>query len=236
MTRPQVENYLRRNDKIIIPLGAIEQHGVGLPLGTDYFVAEALANKVADDLGIIRAPTIRPGLSLVPHMAFKGTISLSSETLHRTLKEYVDSLYAHGFRKFIILSGHGGNNGVILNLSQELLVDYDSAEFLFLQDWWKGLPEKFTGKFSSHGHACSEEASMLAAVREDLVDKEATKKDTGKMKPPATIVSLENVKKKLTKTGSINGNQSEMNVEVGKEMFNFVVKLYENRIRNVWSK
>ena len=236
MTRPQVEKYLKKNNRIIISLGAIEQHGVGLPLGTDYFIAEALANKVAEDLNIISAPTIRPGLSLCPHMAFSGTISASVESLSDLLEEYVGSLYQHGFRKFIILSGHGGNNGILLNSSQEFTVKYDDAEFLYLQDWWKLLPDKYRKNFSSHGHADSEEASMLAAVREDLVDWEACKKNTKKMKPPTVLISLKNIKKKLTKTGSINGSQHEVNKDIGKEMFNFIVKLYTKRITKAWSK
>ena len=235
MTRPQVEAYLKKDNRIIIPLGAIEQHGVGLPLGTDFFVAEALSSKIAQDLKIIRAPTIRPGLSLVPHLAFKGTISLTSETLHREVKEYVKSLHTHGFRKFIFLSAHGGNDGVLLNLSQELAMEFDEAEYLILDDWWKIVPDKFRSKFSSYGHADSEEASVLAAIREDLVDWKAIKKDTGRTKPPKMLVSLKNIKKKLTKTGSINGNQSETNIEVGKEIFNWLIKVYEKRIIKTWS-
>lgn len=234
MTRPQVEEYLKKDDRIIISLGAIEQHGVGLPLGTDTFIAEALSNKLSKELKIIQAPTIRPGLSLCPHLAFAGTISTSVESLSRLLSEYVDSLYYHGFRKFIILSGHGGNNGILLNSSQEFTAKYEDAEFLYLDDWWKLLPEKYQKNFSSHGHACSEEGSMLAAVREDLVDWETCKKDKRKMKPSKTLVSLKNVKKKLTDTGSINGTQCEINKEVGKEMFNFVINLYKKRIIKSW--
>jgi len=49
------------------------------------------------------------------------------------------------------------------------------------------------------------------------------------------LVSLKNIKKKLTKTGSINGNQSETNIEVGKEIFNWLIKVYEKRIIKTWS-
>lgn len=234
MTRPQVEKYLKKDTRIILSLGAVEQHGVGLPLGTDTFIAEAIADKLAEELKIIHAPTIRPGLSLCPHLAFSGTISASVESLSKLLSEYVDSLYYHGFRKFIILSGHGGNNGILLNSSQEFTAKYDEGEFLYLQDWWKLIPKKYSDNFSSHGHACSEEGSMLAAVREDLVNWETCKKDTKKMTPPNTLTSLKNIKKKLTKTGSINGNQCEINKEVGKEMFNFVIKLYKKRITKAW--
>src|ERR1700744_471536 len=96
-------------DTIIIPCGAIEQHGPHLPLSMDADHADALAVAVATLVGhTLIAPTIRVGCSK-HHMAFAGTISLQEETYTAICRDYCVSLAKHGFKRIFLFSAHVGN-------------------------------------------------------------------------------------------------------------------------------
>lgn len=110
MTWMEVEAARREGfDTVIVPTGSVEQHGPHLPLLTDTLIADRVAELTARKLGrTLVAPVIRPGLSS-HHMMFPGSFTLSPETFRRVLEEYCLSLATHGFRTFVLTSGHGGN-------------------------------------------------------------------------------------------------------------------------------
>lgn len=110
MTWPEVEAARREGvETVIIPAASVEQHGPHLPLLTDTLIGDRVAEMTARKLGkTLVAPVIRPGLSS-HHMGFPGSFTLSPETFRRVLEEYCLSLLTHGFRTFILTSGHGGN-------------------------------------------------------------------------------------------------------------------------------
>src|SRR5712692_7379666 len=112
MTWPEVEDLLSRTDMVIIPVPAIEQHGPQLPIGTDYFTGEELAKLIAQKTDVLVAPILLPGISPY-HMEFPGTITLSADTVQRVYFEAVQSLIHHGFRRFLLLTSHAGNRGVV---------------------------------------------------------------------------------------------------------------------------
>jgi len=122
MTWPEVEDLLSRTDMVIIPVPAIEQHGPQLPVGTDYFEGEELAKLIAQKRDVLVAPILLPGISPY-HMEFPGTISLSPDTVQRVYFEAVQSLIHHGFRRFMMLTSHGGNRNtaryVVDRINQE---------------------------------------------------------------------------------------------------------------------
>lgn len=94
----------------LIPLGALEQHGPHLPLGTDMLIARALAERVADELPcpVVLVPTPVGGLS-DHHVAFAGTVTLRGPTLEATLDEMLAGLDRMGVRRAAVFSAHGGN-------------------------------------------------------------------------------------------------------------------------------
>lgn len=108
MTWPEVGDLLTRSDMVIIPIAAMEEHGLHGPIGTDFLNSVEQAKLIAQKTDILVAPILMPGNSPY-HMGFPGTISLSAETLQRVYFEAVQSLQQHGFRRFILLNGHGGN-------------------------------------------------------------------------------------------------------------------------------
>lgn len=112
MTWVDCGEVLRDTDLVIVPIGAVEQHGPHLPLGTDWLNIEYAAVKAAKRCAVVVAPTIKTGIS-DNHMDFPGTITLRPETLVALIEDYCNSLSLHGFRRFVLLNGHGGNNAAI---------------------------------------------------------------------------------------------------------------------------
>lgn len=114
---------------VVIPVGAFEQHGAGLPLATDQIRAEAVADAVAEALPgkVVIGPGVPIGVS-PHHQAFAGTVSLRPALFAAVVREYVESLAAHGWRRFLVVTGHGGNNATLGTLAQELLRDRPDLE------------------------------------------------------------------------------------------------------------
>jgi creatinine amidohydrolase len=103
----QVEEYLRRDDRVVLPVGSTEQHAF-LSLATDSILAERVAAEAAEPLGVLVLPAmpfgVAPGFA-----AFPGTVSLRPETLVAVVSEALDTLHGQGFRRFLLVNGHGGN-------------------------------------------------------------------------------------------------------------------------------
>ncbi|HIE24491.1 MAG TPA: creatininase family protein [Anaerolineales bacterium] len=95
-------------DIAILPIGATEQHGPHLPLCTDASIAEAISTHAADRLNAYLLPTIPYGNSEV-HEGYRGSISIQPETLQALVLDICQQLQSQGFRKIVIINGHGGN-------------------------------------------------------------------------------------------------------------------------------
>jgi creatinine amidohydrolase len=103
----QIEEYLTRDDRIVLPTGSTEQHGY-LSLGTDAILAERVAVEAAEPLGIPVLPALPFGMA--PYFAaFPGSMSLRITTYVEVLRDLLDGLAAQGFRRIAIVNGHGGN-------------------------------------------------------------------------------------------------------------------------------
>jgi creatinine amidohydrolase len=108
MTWTEVQDLRTRTDMVIIPIAALEQHSLHLPIGTDYFNGLGRAKLIAQKADVLVAPILLPGNSPY-HMEFPGTIALSSQTIQQVYFEAAQSLMKHGFRRFLLLNSHGGN-------------------------------------------------------------------------------------------------------------------------------
>ena len=108
MTWPEVQDLRTRTDMVIIPIAALEQHALHLPIGTDFLNGLERAKLIAQQTDVLIAPILLPGNSPY-HMEFAGTISLSSQTIQQVYFEAAQSLMKHGFKRFLLLNAHGGN-------------------------------------------------------------------------------------------------------------------------------
>lgn len=116
MTWPEIEAAIAAGrTRAVVCLAASEQHGPHLPEGTDAWLGQELAGRLARALGdALVAPVIRPGCS-EHHLGFAGTITVPAEVLAALLDAYVDSLSRHGFERFLVFASHGGNLPALTN-------------------------------------------------------------------------------------------------------------------------
>ncbi len=127
-----VENYLKEEDRLMVVLGSCEQHAY-LSLLTDTTVPLALADAASQKTGVLVAPALPVGVS--PYFAtYPGTISLRSSTFLDAVEDIVRSVYRTGFRRILVLNGHGGNQmakGRLVEMANEL------PELRFAwYEWW----------------------------------------------------------------------------------------------------
>lgn len=129
----QIEEYLKHDDRCAVPLGSTEQHAY-LSLCVDAILPEKVAGDAAEPLGIPVFPALAYGIS--PYfMAYPGTVSLTPATYERILAEVLGSLRAHGFRRFMIVNGHGGNS--VARPALEAWAASHGGVKLQWHDWWK---------------------------------------------------------------------------------------------------
>ena len=127
-----VEEYLKKDDRIILILGACEQHGY-LSLATDTRIPTAIAEKVSEKTKVLVAPPLNFGIS-TSFSNFPGTITLRTSTYLDVVEDLIKSLFRVGFRRFMILNGHGGNMNVKAKL-HELLDELPKSRIAFYS-WW----------------------------------------------------------------------------------------------------
>jgi creatinine amidohydrolase len=156
-------------------VGAIEQHGPHLPVGTDFltieYLAHAAAAEVAGDIPVLVAPTMPFGSSH-HHLPFGGTMSLSTNTYYHVIYDLTESLITCGFRRVFVLNGHGGNNELIQLVARDLALKHPvhvaAASYWIVA--WDALVElraHVPGRLP--GHAGAFETSQMMALRPDLV-------------------------------------------------------------------
>lgn len=127
-----VEQYLKSDDRLMLVTGACEQHGY-LSLLTDAKIPLALAEAASEKTGVLVAPVINFGSS--PYfLAYPGTISLRITTLLAVVEDIIRSVYRQGFRRILVLNGHGGNTPVS-GLMNELANQIPDLKMNFYS-WW----------------------------------------------------------------------------------------------------
>jgi creatinine amidohydrolase len=127
-----VEEYLKHDDRLMLVIGACEQHGY-LSLLSDVKIPLALADSASKHTGVLIAPPLNFGVS--PYfLAYPGTISLRLSTLMDAVDDIVRSAYGQGFRRILVLNGHGGNSGVKIRLTE--LVNELTGLKVQWYAWW----------------------------------------------------------------------------------------------------
>jgi creatinine amidohydrolase len=173
MTSPEIGALDREQTVVVLPIGAVEQHGNHMPVGTDTLLAQAVSLAAMDaDNGIVVMPPPWYGFS-AHHMRFPGSATLSARTLMAVVEDIVGSVVNHGFRRILIVNGHGGNGGVIEVLASTLgHKHYGTARiaaltyFTLAREAIAALRKSVSGGM---GHACEFETSMIQHIRPELV-------------------------------------------------------------------
>ena len=128
----QVEEYLKRDDRAVLPLGSTEQHSY-LSLSVDSILAERIAVEAAEPLGVAVFPVVAYGIT--PYFrAFPGTVSLRIQTYLNLVKDILDNLARQGFKRILVVNGHGGNSPA-QSLAGEWMADHPDVTIKF-HNWW----------------------------------------------------------------------------------------------------
>jgi creatinine amidohydrolase len=160
---------------IVLPVGAVEQHGPHLAVGTDYLtidhIAGAAATEAAKEIPVVVAPTLPFGSSH-HHLPFGGTISLSTETYYKVLMDMIESVVIGGFYHIYILNGHGGNNELIQLAARDIALKHPArvcAASYWTVAWDALVEEKAHMVGGLPGHAGAFETSQMMAINPGLV-------------------------------------------------------------------
>src|SRR5690349_6114109 len=128
----QLERHLERDDRAVVPLGSTEQHAY-LSLATDAILAERVAVDAAEPLGVPVFPVLAYGIT--PYfLAFPGSVSLRVATYVAVIRDVLDALAGHGFRRIVLVNGHGGNSPAG-SLAGEWMADHPEVKVV-LHNWW----------------------------------------------------------------------------------------------------
>ena len=237
-TWPEIEAYLKTVDTVILPCGAIEQHGPHLPLDVDYYDAKYMAYKVAEaceDPKPLVLPTIPFGVSY-HHDGFKGTLSVTNDALSKFVYDLGMSLAHNGVKKIIILNGHGDNAPTLSYAAQ--MINRDAKIFVGVD----------TGETSdidlinlietpNDAHAGEIETSTTLAIRPEMVQMDKAQEST--LKFGSKYLDFDNDRSiswyvrtdKISESG-IMGDATKATKEKGEEMWEVMIR---NMVRFVES-
>lgn len=256
MTWPEVKERLKESDIAIVMVGSTEQHGPHLPVGTDSFevweITVRAAMKVADEVKPVIAPLIPYGLNVgfgSWNLPFKcqqpGTIHVRADVIKNLIKDVCRSLIYHGFRKILVMDGHGGNYLATDAAVKEVAEESMEKVVLMCIRWHTEFGEDICEKMTdSHKiiHADEAETSIAwacgAKVRTDKMVK--TPEQPPKFKTlkslyprpnyPRAVVVYGGRTKPLWETGVPPGSDT---TKASKEKGEKIVEAISNRLANL---
>jgi creatinine amidohydrolase len=203
-----IEKYLEVDDRLMLVMGACEQHGY-LSLATDVLIPQALGDAASQQTGVLTAPGINYGAS--PYfLDYPGTLSLRLTTLLDLVEDLVRSAYGQGFRRFLVLNGHGGNDAVRGRL-YELANELPEIQLAWYA-WWQShsvmaVAERFQLR---QGHANWQEAFQFTQVA-DLPE--------GNKVPPKVSGLLGAKQSRLTYQDGVFGGPYQVDQAIMDELF-----------------
>lgn len=197
---------------VIVPVASLEQHGPHLATGVDIILATGVAAATAARIAeagapVVVTPCVWTGLA-EHHMEFGGTVTLDYASLAAVLRGIVRSAARHGFRRVMLLNGHGGNAEAVIQAASEFTIEFGIK--VAAGTYWHMVPEAIAPileRQSGLMHACEAETSMMLALRPDGVRQERLPEAHGPMstrvegQPPG--LALRRSFKAISETGVI---------------------------------
>jgi creatinine amidohydrolase len=133
-----VAERLRADCRIVVPMGAVEEHGY-LSLASDAIFADYVTGGACQRADVLRAPVIPVGASAFA-INFPGTLSMRTSTICAVVEDIIDCLYRQGFRRVVFATGHGGNE-VITGVLSEAQLDR-AGLCVYYYNAWDGMREE----------------------------------------------------------------------------------------------
>jgi creatinine amidohydrolase len=247
LTWPEMRDAIERQPVVLLPFGAVEDHGFHLPLNTDNIIIEAICFETAQrsEGDILVMPVVPYGLD-EHHMDFPGTISINMQTLIQYLSDVALSVARHGFTHILIANGHGSNvsiadlaarkvvleAGIVCGaISPNAAIDPTLAEPTFSQ-----MRQSQSGGVA---HAGEYETAMMLHLRPDLVQMEKAVKEIGQVKidyfnwdhPEPSALSWQDWWSRMTESG-VAGDSTVATAEFGEALFETTVENFLRAVRS----
>jgi creatinine amidohydrolase len=192
MTWPELREVVRQGRIAVMPAGIIEQHGPQLPLDTDIFLAEQVTLRAAvlHPEKVVVVPPIVHGHS-PHHMDFPGTLTVDPQHMINYVLDVCLSLSHHGFRKILIVNGHGSNVPVLDLVARQTIIrtqgETACASIFYFNsvEFERTAAELFPEMAGRYGHADDVETSLYMGIRPDLVQLDKAHDD-----PPTDLMEL----------------------------------------------
>jgi creatinine amidohydrolase len=222
---PDVEEYLQRDDRLLLVVGSTEQHGRHMAFASDTWQPWEIAQRLSERTGVLLAPALNYGMSL-HHLGFPGSLSLRPHTLSSAMADLLESAYGHGFRRILILNGHGGNTVPIRMAMAETLNELPGLQ-VQVGDWWVNAEVEAV---FGHGHADASETSVVMAIRPDVVRLDRAAYSPESLRPTFLTrqVFLEHFPH-----GVIGTDPHRASAEVGEQALAAAVRVYE-KVLQTW--
>ena len=172
MTNPEVIAFLQKHQTVIIPTGAVEQHGPHGPLLTDVLIPTEIARRIAPRIGAVVAPPINYTLSY-PHVGFPGMMHIRIPTFMALIEDLCVSFATSGFRRIVFLNGHYDNTYAIAYACANAADKLPKGTQAFPVNYWDAFTAEDIDEFSGlkNGlHANLGETSAVLRINPDLVD------------------------------------------------------------------
>lgn len=228
----------RSGDLVVIPTGAVEQHGPHLPVGTDIMIARAIVRDASARVARAHALDLLGFGCSGHHMSFGGTVSLHPETFVRVIVDGIESLCASGFIP-VFVNGHGGNRGP-LGTALQSAMEYGHRAYAMTYFDLIGseIVEEF-GSGTSLGHACALETSLVLHLWPQLVGDEIPGLSGDGLFPDASLFGADQVVchrhfQKLSSIGVV-GDPSLGSADAGATLYAKAVDAVTDRLRKILS-
>lgn len=234
---------INKNLPVLILFCATEQHGPHLPLSTDRLIGEHFThelNRLIKDKFIL-LPTVPIGCS-DHHMDFGGTLTFKHSTFKKIIHEMVECMIFHGFKNFLFLNSHGGNQGIGQVILEALGNEFRHCHFNLIT-WWK-LANQELKKLNDSGpggtgHAGEFETSLMLFIAPELVHKDKItplsdqKFDPliGDMINPPSISYFQTIKK--ISTNGVVGNPNVSSIEKGEKISHIITSKLEDLVKKL---
>jgi creatinine amidohydrolase len=217
ITSDEFRKAVLKDPLLIFPIGATEAHGTHLPLGTDTFQPEHIADAMAERMGNV---LIAPALPYGNHSSLKGvagTINVTFDSLRSVVLDILDSLIGHGISRILVISGHAGTShmAAITEACRSIVSKHD-VKIMFVSDYEiAGTCEEF--RYDHDGHGGMVETSRMLAISPDAVRK---KRPKGRFVSAGSMV-LKDASSCIP--DGIIGNAKDASAELGRRMNNYIV-------------
>jgi len=217
LTTKELKDIIRNDPLVILPIGATEAHGIHLPLGTDTFQAEHVANEMSCRAeNILVAPTLPYGI----HSSMKGiagTINITFDSMRSFVTDILRSLVGHGMGRILIISGHAASSHMtaVTEACRSVVSEHD-VKIMFVSDFYvaQGCSEF---RFDGDGHGGVLETSRMLAIDPSIVKKDRPK---GEFIDAGGIILRDG---SVCMPEGIAGDTSKASAELGERMNNYIV-------------